>query len=148
MYREDTPLVKCSRQQHWDIKSIQQSRFPHNSYEKKRGGFPTFFLVRLLFYNIIFYAGIFKKWIEGACSGLLWLRIGIGGWCFWMRWCNFGVHKMWEISWLAKDPLTSHEVLCCMDILIYYISIRYKVLVQCDVFCLKFLNKKILPSPL
>jgi len=33
-------------------------------------------------YIYIFYAGILKKWVEEACSGLLWLRIGIGGWRF------------------------------------------------------------------
>jgi len=49
---------------------------------KKNEATHMFFLFHLLFYSVIFYAGIFKKLIEEAWSGLLWLRIGTGGWCF------------------------------------------------------------------
>jgi pilus assembly protein TadC len=46
--------------------------------KKKELPHKFYFVFYLLFYNVTFYAGIFKKWVEEAWSGLLWLRIGTG----------------------------------------------------------------------
>jgi hypothetical protein len=52
---------------------------------------------------------IFKKWDVGVMSGLVWLRIGIGGGRLWVRWGTFGFHKTRGISWLAANSLASQE---------------------------------------
>jgi len=56
---------------------------------------------------------IFKKWDGEAWTGLIWLRIGTGGWRLWMRWWTFVFHEMRGMSWIAEDLLASQGGLCC-----------------------------------
>jgi hypothetical protein len=44
-----------------------------------------------------------------ARTGLIWLRIGTGGGCFWMLQWTVWLYKMRRISWVAKDLLASQE---------------------------------------
>jgi hypothetical protein len=46
------------------------------------------------------------------------------GW-LWMRWRPIGFYKMWAISWLAEDLLTSQERLCTMKLIITYVFYTY-----------------------
>jgi hypothetical protein len=43
----------------------------------------------------------------GARTGLIWLRIQLGGWFLRMQQQNFKFCKMWGIPQLANDPLAS-----------------------------------------
>ena len=47
---------------------------------------------------------IFRKWEEGAWTGLIWLSIGTG----------VGFHKRQGISLLNENRFASKEGLCCM----------------------------------
>jgi hypothetical protein len=53
----------------------------------------------------IIFRWIFRKWDVGAWTGLMWLRIGVGGGHLWVRQWTLVFNKMRGISWLAEDPL-------------------------------------------
>jgi hypothetical protein len=52
----------------------------------------------------------------------IWLGIGTGGRHLWMQQWNFRFHKMWGISWLARELLASQEGLCSMEYVIWGLS--------------------------
>ena len=58
---------------------------------------------------------IFKKWDEGAWTGLMWLRKRAGGGLLWMWYWTFGFHKMQGIFWLSENRLACEEGLCSME---------------------------------
>ena len=74
---------------------------------------------------------IFNKWMGGAWTGLIWLRIRKGGGLLWMSLWTFLFHKMWGISWLAEDMLGSQEGLCYMELVCVFCVCVCKYICMC-----------------
>ena len=70
----------------------------------------------LRIYESVMFKCIFKNLDWEAWTGLIWLRIGIGGGRLWMRQWTSMVHKKRGISWLADNRLASQEGLCSMEL--------------------------------
>jgi hypothetical protein len=65
---------------------------------------------------------ILEKWDVGERTESIWLRIGTGGGCLWMRYWIFELYKMRGIYWFAEDLLDFQEGLCSVELIMFCVK--------------------------
>ena len=66
----------------------------------------------------------------GGGGNWSWLRTGPDGGHLWIRWWNFGFHKVWGISWLAAEPVSFSRRTLLHGVSVYLLTPWCRVILQ------------------